>query len=335
MLLNYLKICNVRNHKNSLYKLDTENIFIGENGSGKTTILESIYLLFAMRGFKKQAISDIVSFNEKYMAIETEYSNNVSSFSIVLKFDGNKTLLVDNTAVDKISDFLYEYPIACYTPDMLGVLSPLQADRRNFIDRYIFYADKSYIEDLKLYNRFLAQKISLFEKEFIDETYLNILNEKIIHLSKIISEKRINFLEKINLNLKEIYSFCGFPSDDVYLSYKTNINNFDLINKEKENRCSYYGIQKDKIDMCKDEKITEKFSSIGQKKTFLLLCLYSALKIIEKKRKTSIMVLLDDFEATLDKKRAEFLKTIFSDNRQTIFTGVENLRLNFKNTINL
>ena len=98
---------------------------------------------------------------------------------------------------------------------------------------------------------------------------------------------------------------------------------------------SLYGVHRDKIEMCLDEKIIEKFSSTGQKKTFILLCLYSFIKIIEESRKISIITLLDDFEAALDKKRAEFIKNIFSNNRQVLYTGVDNTRLNFENVINI
>ena len=100
-------------------------------------------------------------------------------------------------------------------------------------------------------------------------------------------------------------------------------------------RYKIYGIHRDKIEMCLNEKIIEKFSSTGQKKTFILLSLYSFIKVIEESRKISIITLLDDFEAALDKKRAEYIKNIFSSKRQVLYTGVENNRLNFENVITI
>lgn len=335
MFLNRLKITNVRNHKSSVYNISDETIFIGENGSGKTTVLESAYLLLAMRCFKKQPISNVLSFDENFLRIEADVSSELSAYKILLKYDGKKSLFIDDNAVEKTSDFIYDFPIACYTPDFLGVLSTSQGERRNFIDRFIFYTDKSYIDDIKLYNRYIVQKSASFINNSYDEEYINILNEKIVSLSKIISEKRLNFIKELNSLLESIYLSLGFPMENVYISYKTNINDLWLLDNEKIKRRCDYGAHRDRIEMTLDSKVIEKFSSVGQKKTFILLCLYCALKDVEKKRKISIITLLDDFEATLDKKRASFLKTLFSTGRQTIFTGVENVRLDFKNTINL
>lgn len=335
MFLNRLKITNVRNHKNSVYDISDETIFIGENGSGKTTVLESAYLILAMRCFKKQPISNVITFNEIFLRIEAEVSSELSAYKILLKYDGKKSLFIDDNPVEKISDFIYDFPIACYTPDFQGVLSLSQAERRNFIDRFIFYTDKAHIDDIKFYNRYIVQKATAFGNNIYDTEYLHILNEKIILLSKSICEKRLNFVKRVNRLLESIYADLEFPMENVYISYKTNVDDLWLLENEKLKRRCDYGAHRDKVEMVLDSKVIEKFSSIGQKKTFILLCLYCSLKDVEIKRKISIITLLDDFEATLDKKRASFLKALFSNGRQTIFTGVENARLDFKNTINL
>lgn len=337
MFLKSLKIINVRIHKHSQYEFSDENILTGDNGAGKTTVLESIYLLSSMRGFKKQPLSSVVSFGESFMRIEAEMIMDNSSSIMSLKYDGKKNIFIDKTPVEKISDFIYDFPVSCYTPDSPGILSQSQSDRRSFIDRHIFYTDKSHLEDLRLYNRLIMQKNAILEKddkEDIDFDYLDVLNEKITILANTISGKRKYLIGEINKELQEIYSSLSFPMETVLLSYKTNINNKDIIRKEFLKKKSEYGIHRDKIEMCLDSKVIEKFSSIGQKKTFVLLCLYASLKNVEKKRKSSIITLLDDFEATLDKKRAFLLKDIFSNERQTIFTGVEP-RINFKNIINI
>lgn len=335
MFLNRLKLVNVRNHKNSEFYFQDETLFAGENGSGKTTILESIYLLFAMRGFKKQPLSSVVSFDEHFLRIEGDLNSNDFNNSIVLKYDGEKTILMDEMSVEKISDYLFDFPIACYTPDSPALLSNSQNERRNFIDRFIFYTDKSHIDDLKVYNRFVSQKALALEEETIDETYIGILNEKIAPLARKISEKRLNFIEMINKSLIKFYSDFTFPMENVFVSYKTNSGNPDILIKEKRSRRCDYGTHRDKIEMCLDSKVIEKFSSVGQKKTFVLLTLLSALKNVEITRKISIITLLDDFEATLDRKRASLLKNLFCEGRQAIFTSVENERLGFKNVINL
>ena len=335
MYASNLKLINLRNHTNSFYELSMETLFIGENGSGKTTILEAIYILLGLKSFKKQPLSSAVTFNEEFFRIESEIKEDQLISDAVCIFKNKRITTVNGEDINDIADYIYNYPVACYTPEMLGILSKDQQDRRNFIDRFIFYYDKEHIYDIKHYNRLLSQKQAEFDKESSDFIYLDVLNEKIVYLSNKISSKRVKIIDEVNKSLKELYNSLDFTMENVFISYSSNISDISLLNKEKFMKKSLYGIHRDKIEMCLNDKIIEKFSSTGQKKTFILLCLYSFIKIIEENRKISIITLLDDFEAALDRKRAEFIKNIFSNNRQVLYTGVDNTRLNFENVINI
>ncbi len=335
MYVSNLKLINLRNHNNSLYEIGNETLFIGNNGSGKTTILEALYILFCLKSFKKQPLSSAITFNENFFRIESEIIENSLISNIVCLFKNKRVNTINGEDVEDIADYIYNYPIACYTPEMLGILSKDQQDRRNFIDKYIFYYNKEHIYDIKNYNRILAQKQVELEKEISDFTYIDVLNEKITHLSNKIFTKRNNIINEVNNHLKNLYNILDFNMENVFINYFSNTSDISLLNKEKFIKKSLYGIHRDKIEMCLNDKVIEKFSSTGQKKTFILLCLYSFIKIIEEKRKISIITLLDDFEAALDKNRAEFIKNIFSNNRQVLYTGVDNSRLNFENVITI
>lgn len=335
MYASNLKLINLRNHTNSFYELSNEILFTGENGSGKTTILEALYILFGLRSFKKQPLSSAVTFDKEFFRIESEIKDGSLTSDVVCLFKNKRITMINGEDIEDIADYVYNHPVACYTPEMLGILSKEQQDRRNFIDRFIFYYDKEHIYDIKHYNRLLLQKQAEFNKETSDFIYLDILNEKIIYLSNKISSKRVKIINEVNKNLKELYNSLDFSMENVFINYSSNMSDTSLLNKEKFIKKSLYGIHRDKIEMYLNEKVIEKFSSTGQKKTFILLCLYSFIKIIEESRKISIIALLDDFEAALDKKRAEFIKNIFSNNRQVLYTGADNTRLNFENVINI
>ena len=142
-------------------------------------------------------------------------------------------------------------------------------------------------------------------------------------------------VEELNNYLNNVYNRLEFKYEKVFIKYSSNILDESLLNKEKIIKKILYGVHRDKIEMELDNKVIEKFSSTGQKKTFSLLSLYSFIKIIEENRKISIITLLDDFEAALDSGRASFIKDLFSTGRQVLYTGVDNSKLNFKNTIKL
>lgn len=330
-----LKLNNFRNHISSKYDLEDETIFIGENGTGKTSILEALYILFGVKSFKKQPFSSIINFNSDFFRIESDIAEENYNSNIICLYKNKRSTMYNGDEIENIADFIYNYPIAFYTPENLGILSKDQIDRRNFLDRFIFYYDKKHIYDIKTYTRILSQKTAELEKDNIDYTYIDVLNEKIISLSNTIYSKRNKMVEELNNYINNVYNRLEFKYEKVFIKYSSNILDESLLNKEKIIKKILYGVHRDKIEMELDNKVIEKFSSTGQKKTFSLLSLYSFIKIIEENRKISIITLLDDFEAALDSGRASFIKDLFSTGRQVLYTGVDNSKLNFKNTIKL
>ena len=330
-----LKLNNFRNHISSKYDLEDETIFIGENGTGKTSILEALYILFGVKSFKKQPFSSIINFNSDFFRIESDIAEENYNSNIICLYKNKRSTMYNGDEIENIADFIYNYPIAFYTPENLGILSKDQIDRRNFLDRFIFYYDKKHIYDIKTYTRILSQKTAELEKDNIDYTYIDVLNEKIISLSNTIYSKRNKMVEELNNYINNVYNRLEFKYEKVFIKYSSNILDESLLNKEKIIKKILYGVHRDKIEMELDNKVIEKFSSTGQKKTFSLLSLYSFIKIIEENRKISIITLLDDFEAALDSGRASFIKDLFSTGRQVIYTGVDNSKINFKNTIKL
>ncbi len=333
MLLENLKLINFRNHINSHYNLELENLFIGDNGAGKTSILEAIYILFGLKSFKKQPLSSLINFHNNFFRIEGTINLNNKISDLLCLYNNSKTTKINDENIEDLAEFIYNHPIACYTPDILGLLSKEKSDRRSFLDRFIFYYNKEYIYDIKKYTRLLYQKQVALEKDICDYIYIDIINEKILALSQIIYNKRLEIINNINEKLKEIYNGTDFELENVFVDYSSNIEDVSLFNKEKVLKKVLFGCHRDKIEMVKDNKIIEKFSSNGQKKTFILITLYSLIKIIEENRKFGIIALLDDFEAMLDNKRIDFLKDIFSKGRQVIYTGVSGNNFKYGNVI--
>lgn len=338
MKIEAIKLRSFRNHllfsKTFQGNID-ELIICGENGSGKTSILEAIFLAHTLKSFKKQNYNQILRFDSPIF--EVDILENIGDYTdnLILKYSDKKTLLLNNEEVKDIAAYLYNHPIACYTPEYLGILSKEQQDRRSFIDKFIFYLDITYLETVKIYNRLINQKNLELENLNPDRVYIEALNDKIINLSYKIFQKRQNILFSINKELEEIYQSLPFEMENVFIKYITNIENRKLLDNELTYKRSLYGTHRDKIDMVlKDGNVIEKFSSTGQKKTFILLTLLSFIRIIERERKINIITLLDDFEATLDIKRAQFIRNSFKDNkRQIIYTGIDNDRLKIENYI--
>lgn len=334
MTINHISLLNVRNHVKCSFDLSNDVVFTGLNGSGKTTVLEAIYLLLAMRGFKKQPLSKTVSFGKKFMVIEGEVSGEFV-FDLKLRFDGKKAFTLNGCPIEKVGDYIYNNPVACFSPDYQGVLSREHSERRSFADRFSSYICRSHLDCVRRYNRLISQKTAMFDLPDFDKTYIEVLNSEIAALSRMISSRRTELIKAINGYLEQVYNGVDFKIEPVFLSYSTNVADEGIFEGEFAKRRCDYGVHRDKIDMSLDGVRIEKFSSFGQKKTFAMLCLLGAIKHVENFRKISIITLLDDFEAGLDSHRAALLKDNFSCGRQALYTCVESPRLNFKKNIKL
>lgn len=337
MEIKNISLLNVRNHTNSYFDLPKEVLIVGNNGSGKTSILESINVLFHFKGFKKQPLNKIMSYDKNFMVIKSEINNEFNrNIDIKFTYDVNKRAVYeDDIIIDDIEDYIYKYPFACYSPEDNGIINKDQQFRRSFIDKFAFYYKKSHMKDMKEYNRIIKQKQAIFEKQYIDKDYISALNTKIVELSERIYNRRYLVIEMINKYIDEFYNSNLLKTNKAYICYESNINKKDLFSGEIIKRRCDYGIHRDKIDfVCNDKKI-EKFSSYGEKKTFGMLSIIGAIKFIENFRKISIIVLLDDFEVGLDNHRSKVMRDIFSNGRQAIYTSIDNTRLEFKNIINL
>jgi len=336
MKLSRLKLSNVRNHLILDYNIFDETIFIGINGSGKSSILEAIYLLLSMRGFKRQPLSSLISFGEKFLRIDGNFiCQSTDEKDIVLTYSGKKDLLVDNAKINNYNEFLYSNLVMVYTPDHTGILSSSYIDRRSYIDRSIFYTDISYITLLRSLNRLLDQKTSELIKDRSDKLYIDILNEKLLPLSEDIYKKRLDLVNSINEKLKNYYDTIFKDIDKYYLSYESNVLDTSLLSREFNQKRLIYGTHRDRFSMVLEDRNMEKYSSFGQRKSFSLLVMLSILENIESYRSESIICLLDDFEAGLDIKRCNILKELLSVNRQSIYTGIDANRVSFKNIIDI
>ena len=337
MLLTKLKLLNVRNHLKLDLTFSKETLFIGANGIGKSSILESIYILLSMRGFKRQPLSSLISFDEKFLRVEgiMFQQSNMSEQEIVLKYHNKKTLTIDGEAISNYNEYLYSHLVKAYTPDHLGILSVSQSDRRSFIDRSIFYTDINYINELRSYNRYIDQKNEEISKDSCDQLYINILNEKIFHLSNIIYKKRLATVDKINMGLSAYCSENFKEFSDYYLHYESNSLDDSLFSKEGYIKRSLYGSQRDKFYMYKYDKAIERYSSFGQKKIFSLIVMLTLINMIESVRGEEVICLLDDFESGLDKNNSEKLRNILSNGRQTVYSGIENERKGYENVIDI
>ena len=317
---------NFRNHK--YLKLDiTKNIVLiyGQNGSGKTSVLESISLFDSSNGFRASALGDLVNNDHKGplemfgVNILIRDTNNFIKAGIGLKkiIDKYKKIIsIDEKKNNK--EITKKIPkIYSIVPKMTFLFQGTSEERRNFLDQMIFIIEDNHKKNVLNYNKYKNERIKILKKWKINNgEWLDAVEKKMVSHGLIICDNRRNFLKKLNLILDDLdIEFSSFqvylngeldelllekPAievEEIFLSTLKRNRENDLITGRTS-----YGVNK--TDMIVKEKKSFKEAktfSTGQQKTILFLLIFSFIKYLEMFPDKKAIFLLDDVFSYLDK----------------------------------
>ena len=317
---------NFRNHK--YLKLDiTKNIVLiyGQNGSGKTSVLESISLFDSSNGFRASNLGELVNNDHKGplemfgVNILIRDTNNFIKAGIGLKkiIDKYKKIIsIDEKKNNK--EITKKIPkIYSIVPKMTFLFQGTSEERRNFLDQMIFIIEDNHKKNVLNYNKYKNERIKILKKWKINnEEWLDAVEKKMVSHGLIICDNRRNFLKKLNLILDDLdiesFSFQVYLNgeldelllekpaievEEIFLSTLKRNRENDLITGR-----THYGVNK--TDMIVKEKKSFKEAktfSTGQQKTILFLLIFSFIKYLEMFPDKKAIFLLDDVFSYLDK----------------------------------
>ena len=346
MYISNLKLKNYRNYKeiNIDFKKNI-NLIYGNNGEGKTNILEAIYLASYGHSNKSAKDNEIINFNEKEAHIKMDFVKNdiENTIEIHIKSDKKKGIALNGIKVKKVSDFLGKINLIFFSPEDLKIIKEGPQKRREFLDKSLCEIDKVYLYNLVRYNKLLekrnillkniSQKIN--EQENID--FLDAIDENFVESGKIIIKKRNDFLNSIKENIKIVYKYITEGTEELESIYEKNVeeDRFDQKlknNLEKDIRFNSTGVgpHRDDIAFLLNGKDLRKFGSQGQTKIASFACKLSQIQNVRNISGEKPILLLDDVFSELDEEKQEKLTYIIKD-MQTIITATGIEKNIFKN----
>ncbi|MDR2104343.1 MAG: AAA family ATPase [Deferribacteraceae bacterium] len=314
---------NFRCHKDLTIEFSKNPFYIsGNNGTGKTSVIEAIFTLLTLKSFRRINIKDAVSYGEEFLRISALFDDK-PQLEMVFFYESQRRLLINGSEAAS-TDFSHIFPTVCYSPGFETLFSIDQQVRRVSLDRIVYYTNKLYVEDVRNYNALLIRKRAELAAEKPDHGVLAALNVQLTPLSEKISRTRNALVDEIN---QEIISDPLYDELLGGVVLALEINPMIKNSRELPAKRPLCGCHKDLLYLKKDGVVVEKFQSFGQKKSALLFILYQISKIIEKKRNQSIILLLDDFEAGLDGNRVKLIEGLFLNgnnglSRQVVLTGI-------------
>ncbi len=250
MFVNNIKLRNFRNHSFLNHQLQRQTYIYGDNGSGKTSILESIYLALNLRTFKKQTLKNIIQFGEQSFHVTVSCQqqqhasnngeNNNGADNIITLFYQDEMILKNNgEKVNSNVEHLHNNPVIYYSPNTDSLLSTDQSTKRKQLDKIVFHTYMNYANELNTYNRLLNQKRHLLHGVQNSDAYLTpnnqtllkVINDQLIPIAKTIHHRRSKIVEQINLNLNNLYDKLNDAEPElhtqIYLSYSSNVHSTD------------------------------------------------------------------------------------------------------------
>lgn len=332
MQIKNIKINNFRNIKNcNINPGDKINFIYGKNAQGKTNLIESIYYSSLFKSFRTNRNIDLINETKEIFTINLKVINNKVINNLVISQDKNKNkkIIINNKKPDN-KNFYKVLNCIIYFPDEISYLKAYPAYRRNLIDRSIFYINTEYINIFKKYIKCLKQR-NIFLKS--EKNEYDIWKDQLIEYAYLIIEERINFIEKINNYLNNL---CNKNKIDEnysiqYVKYNKDKIKDDLFNKFEKNKYkekkygyTLVGPHIDDFLFLINEKSMNKFSSEGQKRSFLLSYKQVQLENYKDKYGYYPILLLDDIGSELDSSRkSNIFDKILEQSGQVFITTMD------------
>ncbi|MFC2100902.1 DNA replication/repair protein RecF [Bacteroidota bacterium] len=344
MYLQKLSVVNFKNYEQADLNFSEKiNCFVGDNGSGKTNLLDAIHYLSFCKSYFNPIDSQNILHGAPFFATHGTYSKNGNQtdlISCIQKRNQKKQFKLNKKLYERLADHIGLYPLVMISPYDRDMINSGSEIRRKYIDSVISQFDKIYLDDLINYNKALAQRNALLkqfaEKRYFESASLEIWDEQMIRLGESIHAKRLEFLEKLIPIFQNYFEFVTGGKERVGIDYESQLNSGDYkyqledaISRDKVVQYSTIGIHKDDISFSIDGYPVKKFGSQGQQKSFVVAVKLAQFDYTKQIIGFKPVLLLDDIFDKLDDFRVEQLIKLVSDNSfgQVFITDTQNERI--------
>lgn len=324
MFLKQLNIINFKNCNEANLELSTKvNCFLGNNGEGKTNLLDAIYYLSFCKSYFNPVDSQNIKHEEAFFVIEGIYENNSKNDTVYcgLKRNQKKIFKRNKKNYDRLADHIGTIPLVIISPiDVLLIIEGSDI-RRKFVDGIISQYDKNYLNHLLNYNKALHHRNLLLKSFWLNRNFdkdsIEVWDEQLVKYGDLIHQSRKTFVEDFKPIFQKYYTQLSNNKEQVSLEYQSQLNdaNFgqllkDNLDKDQTNHYTNFGIHKDDLVFQIDDFPMKKFGSQGQQKTYLMALKLAQAELIKNISEKKVIFLLDDIFDKLDDERMKQLLSI-------------------------
>lgn len=344
MELTHLKLTNFRNYeKLNLTFSKNINIIYGKNGTGKTNLVEAIYLLALTKSFRVNNDKIMIKKGKNSLDVEGKIETIVDTYYKVSIAEDSKKVAIDHNKKERISDYVSNINVILFNPDDTKIIKEAPSERRKLLNIEISKIYKEYLLLLTGYNKILKHRNSYLKELYINGNasidYLDILTKKLIEIGYKIYKYRENFIFNINKYIPDIYlKIFGYGVLEIkYVSNYKNKEETEILSmykkvyrKEIELGKTLIGIHHDDLVFMLDKNKLKEWGSVGQQKNSIISFKLAEIAMLKEINEKKPILILDDLFSELDNEKINNILDILNKEIQIFITTttINNLDLN-------
>ena len=332
MSLQRLDIYNVRNiHEQSITPSSALNFIYGKNASGKSALIEAIFLLGRAKSFRTSSIKSVISFGQDNLIVSAQVlQGKGSSLQLGIQMDGKEVeIRINQQTSQKRSDLAYGLPLQIIHPKSFELLDAGAQIRREFLDWGIFNHEENFLSVWRKYKKALAQRNALLKTRVVNQ--IHVWDKELANYGTMVDEYRLRYLENLKPVLtKTVAGFIALSDIDMRLisGWDTAKQLGQLLSEDLEKDLRYgfthSGPHRGDFHLLVNNALAKDVVSRGQLKLLVTCLKLAQVELMFRERDTFGCILMDDFAAELDKdNRKKILNYLCEIQCQVFITATE------------
>jgi len=332
MHLMHLQIQGFRNLINTEFQpANGVNLIFGENASGKTSLLESIYYLSHIRSFRSQHVTDLINNKSDHLELSARIANGVSEMPIGIRRSKNKLdVRMNREPVRRVIDIATQFPVLAIHPDSYRLIAGGSSQRRQYLDWGVFHVEHGFFDGWRRYKRALSQRNAALKSKQND-AYCAMWNTELQETATRIDMLRKTYLSDLRPYVAALIDEF-FPAQKVDVEYKRGWNEETelrelLVRDLKKDRFrgfTQYGPHRADLVLEVDGQSAQNGISRGQQKLLIALLRLAQARQFTESTGRSCALLYDDLAAELDKRHRDKILNVLTEMRVQLFlTAIE------------